>query len=302
MVISNVSDKVAVGLQSDISTIATTTDLLMGKIESLTYQEIESLDKFASVGDDSTYGDIEEQLYYVEGVLTTKLTKNSVENVLEACLGEKTSATGTYTFEVKNNSTKYYTFKARHNSTQYAEITGAVVNSFTLEVSTEGYAVATLNYNARKLELKTGSVSQTQDTSKVFTYLDCNGKYNTTDFVISTFSISGDWNVDMTEGRGIQIEGTDRRLVGDIIRHRCNVTASVDYRVDSSFLTFGYEDEKGFVDIDLILNRGTSNQHTFTLLNCKTDNREQSVTNEDSIKEGSFDVEAKSMQVVGDEA
>jgi len=301
MAISHVSDNIVVGEQNDFPTKAETFDEVVGYVESFSYNEVENLDKFASVGSGAKYSNIEEQLYYVEGTLTTKATKSSLPFMLKAVLGNYSVDNGTYTAEIDKGNKSYWTVKAQHNDTQVAVITGVVFTNFQFEVSVDGYLVLTADYIGQKCSIETESIDGTVPEDDVYVWLDCNGKVGSDEFVANTFSVSGDWNVDATEGRGIQTASDgERRLLKDVIRHRCNVSGSVDYRVNGDLNIFGYSDNITSQDVVLTASRGSENTHTFTLENCKLDNKEQDVNNEDSIKEGSFDIEGINIIVEGD--
>ena len=301
MAISHVSDNIVVGEQDDFSTVAADFNEIAGYVESFSYNEVENLDKFASVGSGAKYSNIEEQLYYVEGTLTTKATKSSLGFMIKAVLGNYEVTDGKYSAEVDTGSKSYWTIKAQHNDTQVAVITGVVFTNFQFEVSVDGYLVLTADYIAQKCDIETEVIDGTVPEDDVYVWLDCKGQVGSDNFVANTFSISGDWNVDATEGRGIQTAGTgERRLLKDVIRHRCNVSGSVDYRVNGDLDVFGYADNVTAQDVVLTASRGADNEHTFTLEKCKLDNKEQEVNNEDSIKEGSFDIEGLNIKITGD--
>ena len=83
MVQSNVSNQVVGGNESTYGTIASTFDLLMGAIESFSWNESESNEAVGAVGSGALPLKNEAGLYLVSGTLTTKPTKTSLPVLLD---------------------------------------------------------------------------------------------------------------------------------------------------------------------------------------------------------------------------
>ena len=298
MAISNVSNEVVFGEESTYGTLASTFTEQFGAIESFSYTEVETIEQIGSVGSGHNPLRNEAGLYSVTGTLVTKPTKAALPRLLELFFGTRVDATD-YTITDSIDVTSI-SAKAQHSLTQTAQITGIVFTTISIDASKDGFATISMDYIGQKLTVATETVSYTQPTESLFSWLDIFGTYNSNSVEANTWTITGDWGIDAGQGRGIEsVAAGSRRLIQRVIKNNLVLGGNVDLVVQDTN-EMGYEDEKTDRTMVLTMSRGTDNTHVFTLTGCQLDNKASEQTPEDGIKNFTADFVALDISITGD--
>jgi len=300
MVHSKIVDEVVAGNETTYGTLASTFTLALGAIESFSYTENENVQPINGVGNGWTPIKNEDGLYHVSGSLVSKPTKSSLPVLLEYFFGNRVDATD-YTV-IDSTTIKSMSFKAQHTPTQTVQITGAVFTNINIEASKDGFLVISLDYIAKKLTVATETVTYTQPTDSVFMWVDTYGTWGGSAVKANAWTITGDWNIDPNDGRGLEsVAAGERRLIQRVIKNNLTLGGSADLLVDGAISELGYADERTDKTLVFTVSRGTDNQHDFTLSGCRTNNKSSDEGSEAGIKNLTFDIaSALDISIAGD--
>lgn len=298
---SNILNEVVLGEESTYGTAPGTFTEAFGAIESFSYTENESIEEIGAIGSGATPLTHEPGLYWVSGQLVTRPTKSSLPVILKAVLGARVDATD-YTITDDAATVLSYAARVHYNAANIGEITGLVFTNATLDVAKDGQMTLSLDYIAKKLEIKAGSASYTQPTDSIFTWLDVCGSYGGVNFIGNNISVTWDWNISESEGRGLECQvAGQRRLIQRVTKNNLSLSGSIDVDIDGTFQELGYVDDPTKKNLVVTMERGTDNQHVLTLTNCLLDNKSVEATTDNGIKNMTADVAgATDISIAGD--
>jgi len=300
VVISNVNNKYIAAKETVYGTTpGTFTSVDFGHIQKITISEEENMEKVASVNSGHLYALFEDGLYWANVSIDTLVSKASLPILLEACMGKKVETTD-YTITTDPTNDDSYSIKVTYSTADIALINGFGIKDWEITAAKGDKVALTMNGIARKVSNVTEVIAPTTNTDELFKDLDASVTIGGNSFVLNSFSISSNWNVTDDEGRGIEsVSAGDRRLITTIIRHRLDVSGSYEAEVSDS-AEFGYTEERSDEAIIFTLNRGTDNEHTFTMTKTRSVSRSMDSTIENSKKVISYDYEAIDVGAVGD--
>lgn len=286
-------------METDYGTLPTTfTSVNLGHIQSINISEEENIEKLSSLNSGHTAATFEDGLYWASVSIETKATKASLPQLLKMCLGTVDETTDyTASSSLTLNS---YAIKVSYLTTNIVRILGFAVKDFSISI-TKGETVAfTINGIAKITEKVTETLNTTTNTDKIFSWLDASVTVNSEDYVLNNFTIEGNWNVTDDEGRGIEtVPANERRLIQTVIKNRFDISGSYEMEIENT-AEIGYEDERTDEAIVLTLERGTDNEHVFTLAETRSGSREYNATIENGKKVVSYNYEALDLSVTGD--
>ena len=289
MVQSNISNQVVGGNESAYGTLASTFDLLMGAIDTFSWNEAESIESTGAVGSGPLPLKNEPGLYLVTGTLVTRPTKTSLPVLLELFFGSRTDVDD-YSITEDADVVKSISVKAQHTATDTVQITGLVFTNLSIDMAKDGLLSLSMDYIAKKLITATETVSYTQPTDSCFSWLDISGTYDGNAFKGNSVTMTADWNIDANDGRGLEtVSVGERRLIQRVLKNNLTLGGNFDLLIENTN-EIGYTDEK--VDKTLIVTvaRGTDNEHTFTYTGTQLDNKNFEATHEDGIKNFTADI------------
>jgi hypothetical protein len=272
-----------------------------GHIQRITVGEEENSQKLAGINSGHLYALFEDGLYFVNVSIETIISKAALPNLLEACCGSRSDSTD-YTITTSKDYNSY-SLKVSHTDETTGDI--ILINGFTVkdfEISiTKGETITlTMNGIAKKAAKSTASISVTTNTDKVFMDLDAKITVGGNTIIANSFTLSGNWNATDDEGRGIEDPGVgERRLLQRFTKHVLDLNGSYEALVSDND-EFGYTEERTDEAIVLTINRGTDNEHVFTMSNTRSFNREKELTRDNSLRVVSYDYEALNVSITGD--
>ena len=299
MVISNISNQINIGEQSDFETEASSYDDNFGFIQSFSYSENETVTQVGAVGGGMFYNKNEPGVYSVSGTLVTRVTKSTLPTVLTAFFGSYSDDGTDYTV-VPEKTIIPYSVKAQHTLTKVVKITGLVFTNLTIDASKDGFMELSLDYFAQKLEKQTETLTTTLPSDALFSWLDIAGTYDSEPIKANNYSLSFDWNMDANDGRGLEDVATgSRRLIQRAIKNNLTVSGSFEALIENCN-EMGYADEKPDKTLVLTTSRGTDNAHTITLTGCQLDNKDSELGVDAGMKTISADILARGVSITGD--
>ena len=298
---SNVNNKYEMAEETTFGTTPVSfTQLDFGQIKSINIDEEENMEKLSSINGGHTANLFEDGLYFANVTIETQCTKASLPNILKACL-EGYSDDGT-DYAVVSSIADYtsYTLRVSWESTERVVINGLAIKDFKITAAKGETVAVSLICNAKVCTKEVGTITATPNTDKIFKDLDVSVTVGGQSFVLNSFDIKGNWNVTDSEGRGIEsVPVGERRLLQCFIRHMFDVSGSYEAEVDTN-AEFGYTEERSDEIILFTLNRGTDNEHVFTMNNTRSGGRSMPITTDNSKKLISYDYEALDVSVSGD--
>lgn len=270
----------------------------LGHIQKIGISEQENIEKLSSMNSGHLSALIEDGLYWANVSIETKLTKASMPVILKMCMGTVAEATDyTATSSLVRNS---YSLKVSYLANKVALINGLVVKDFQITAAKGEMLAITMNCIAAKVTKSTEELSVSTNIDKPFSWLDCKATIGGNAHVLNSFNISGNWNITDDEGRGIEaVASGSRRLINNVIKHRFDVNGSYEAEVSDN-LEFGYADERVDEAIVFTVERGTDNEHVFTLSKTRSNAKNYEATIENSKRIVSCDFEALDLGVTGD--
>lgn len=303
-VISNVSNKYIFGSEVTYGIIpGGLVQLDIGHVQSISVDEDESLEEVASINSGHTYFDFSEDLYNLSGQIVTKITKASLPVLLEALLGAKADTSlDTYTATsdpVTSDDLSYYMiFNTTTGKTK--RMAGICFTGGEINIEKDGSIEMTLNYQAQILSPATEVLDPSTTVGSLFRGLDASVSYDGNTTILDSFNITLDWNFDIGDSRGIEVAHSNgRRVIARVIRNTLTLEGNFETKMDDNIDT-GYSDERTGVPIVLTLNRGSDNQHVFTIATSKTSTRSRDLNNDNSTKIITCDFLGIDLAVVGD--
>eukprot|EP00918_Siedleckia_nematoides_P057635 GHVU01125659.1.p1 GENE.GHVU01125659.1~~GHVU01125659.1.p1 ORF type:complete len:301 (+),score=26.65 GHVU01125659.1:1080-1982(+) len=296
--ISHISDKVLFGEEVTFGTLSGTMTKDFGVVESVSATENENTERIGGINSGHKTSKFADGLYYVTGTLETLATKDSLPNLLEAFFGSRSDSTD-YTI-TSTTSRKSYSLQLEYTSGTYIQLVGVVFKTINLDVAKDGNLSVSMDYVGKKLTEETGTLTVTDNTDKIFKYLDVSMTYAGTSLVTNSMNISGDWNIDDTEGRGIEsVAAGERRLIQRVVSHALNLSGSFEVEVKTNF-EVGYEDERTDKALLLTVSRETDNEHIFNLGECRLTSKDFLGNTENSRRLMVGNYEAKGITITGD--
>lgn len=303
-VISNVANRYIFGQETTYGTLpGVITALDIGHVQSITVDEDESTEEVNSMNSGHTVFDYSDDLYNVSGQIVTKITKASLPVLLEALLGAiANTSLDTYTATtdpVCSDDLSYY-MKFNTTTGKTKQMLGICFTGGEIAVEKDGSIEMTLNYQAQILSPATETLSPSTTVGALFRGLDATVTYDSNDTILDSFNLTLDWNLDLGDSRGIEVaHANGRRVIKRVIRNNLSLSGSFESQMDDNIDT-GYEDERTSIAIVLTLNRGTDNQHTFTVNTSRTNTRSRDLNNDNATKKLSCDFLGSDISVVGD--
>ena len=299
MVISNISNQINIGEQSNFTTEASSYDKNFGFIQSFSYSENETIEQVGAVGGGMFFNRNEPGVYSVTGTLVTRVTKSTLPNVLKSFFGNYSDDGTDYTV-IPDKTVMSYSVKAQHTLTEVAKITGLVFTNLTIDASKDGFMELSLDYFARKLDIVSETLTTTLPSDAMFSWLDIFGTYDSNAIKANNYSLSFDWNMDANDGRGLEnVSAGERRLIQRAIKNNLTVSGSFEALIENSN-ELGYADEKTDKILVLTSSRGTDNAHTITLTGCQLDNKDSELNSDTGMKTISADILAREVTITGD--
>jgi len=276
------------------------TSVDFGHIQSITLDEEENVTKERGINSGHTAALFEDGLYWVNTSIKILVTKASLPFLLELMMGSKTDDGTDYTIVSDNEVSNSYSIKLKHTATDIVLINGFDIKDWSIEGAKGESVSITLNGISKKATTPAETLTVTKNTDKIFKDLDMSVTVGGNSFVLNNFSIVGNWNVTDDEGRGIEaVSAGERRLIQRVIKHGFDVSGSYEAEVDDN-TEFGYVEERSDEVIVFTLNRGTDNEHVFTMSNTRSGGRGMERNNEKSKVIISYDYEALDISVLGD--
>lgn len=289
MVQSNISNQVVGGVETTYGTMPGSFNLLMGAIDTFSWNESESTEQIGAVGSGSLPLKNEPGLYLVTGTLVTRPTKTSLPVLLALFFGSRTDVTD-YTIVNDDTSIDSISVKAQHTATETVQITGLVFTNLNIDMAKDGLLSLSMDYIAKKLVTATETVTYTQPTDACFTWLDICGTYDGNAFTGNSVTMTADWNIDANDGRGLEcVAEGERRLIQRVIKNNLTLGGNFDVLIENTN-EIGYEDEKTDKTLVVTVARGTDNEHTFTYTGTQLDNKNFEATHENGIKNFTADI------------
>lgn len=277
------------------------TKLDFGQVQTIEFTEDESLEEVASINTGHTIGHLEPGVY--KGSITVNLrpTKSCLPVVLEAISGLRTNnSDGTYTVTTTLDNNYSYYIQATGDLTNIWDLSGVCFTSATLNVNKGSITSIDLTGVFKKASSAAGSVVPLTNNSALFSFLDSYVTIGAANLVCNSFTVTLDWNTSEDDSRAIQEMGAgERRLIAQVVKNRLKVSGSVECYT-STDIDSGYDDELDIRDIVVVLNRGSDNEHTFTITNTATTNRKTTLNVENNAKVMSFDYTGVDCSITGD--
>ena len=300
--ISNINNKYQLAKESTYGTLpGPFTALDFGHVQSITATQVENIERLTSINGGHLTNRFEDGIYYVSGSIELLCTKASLPLVLEAYFGGYSDDATDYTITSAPSTASSYSIKVELDSTKTLQVTGMAFTTFNMEAAKDGNVSINMDFIAQKMIKATETLTVTPNTDKIFKGLDTTITFDADNYVFNSFSLSSSWNIDDTEGRGIEtVTDGDRRTIKRVIRHSLDVSGSFEFEASDSFEEIEYSDERTDKQIVLTLNRGTDNAHVFTLANCRTDSEELPLSVDNSVRVITADFEAIDVGVTGD--
>jgi hypothetical protein len=305
-VLSQVGNQYVVSKEEEFGELPSPfTKLDFGIIKTINIKEDETLVEIAGINSGHTLDRIEDGVYRCTVSISTQVTKNSLPTLLEALFGVVTldhPTSGKYTIisdHINSDELSYY-MKTTDTDGVVWNLAGMHFTQGVLNVA-KGQVV-TLDLTATvKMTTKTEeSLTPLTDVSDLFMDLDSAVVFGENSGILNSFSLTLNWNVKDDDGRGIEeVPSGERRLIQRVIRHRLSCTGSFESYLDEDLNT-GYVEERVPLEIVLTLNRGTANEHEFTITGAKTATRTNNLTADSDSKVFSADFTAIDAGVVGD--
>ena len=289
MVQSNISNQVVFGDESTYGTLSSAFTLLMGAVDTFSWNESESTEPIGSLGSGSLPLKNEPGLYLVTGTLVTRPTKSSLPVLLDYFFGDRTDVDD-YTIVNDDTTIKSISVKAQHTATDTVQITGLVFTNLSIDMAKDGIMSLSMDYIAKKLITATETVTYTQPTDACFTWLDISGTYGGNAFKGNSVVMTADWNIDANDGRGLETVGAgERRLIQRVVKNNLTLGGNFDVVIENTN-EIGYEDEKTDQTLIVTVSRGTDNAHTFTYTGTQLDNKNFEATHENGVKNFTADI------------
>lgn len=281
--ISHVSDKVKFGQEeTSYGTLSADMSLDMGHIQSLSMTENEGLQRINSVNGGFTTNKFEDGVYYVSGTLETLATKASLPNILEAFFGSRSDSTD-YTI-TPSSTVVSYSMQAEYTTGYYAQIVGVVFTTISIDVTRDGNIAISMDYVGKKLTLESGSLSVSASADNIFLGLDASMTYGGSSLVANSFSLSASWNVDDTEGRGVEsVSAGERRLIQRVFKHALELDGSFEVYTQNNF-EMGFTADRSDSAFIFTVARGSDNEHVFTVSAARTETKELTVNTDNSVR------------------
>lgn len=301
-ILSQVNNKYIIAKESTFGTKPSPfTKLDFGQVQTIEFTQDETIEEANSINTGHTIGHIEPGIY--KGTITMSLrpTKSCLPVVLEAIAGSRTNnSDGTYTITTTLTNNYSYYVQATDASDTIWDIAGVCFTSATLNVQKGNITTIDLNGYFREASSGAGTVTPITNNSDLFSFLDCYVEFGGNSTVMNSFTLTLDWNASEDDFRGIQeMAAGERRLIAQVVKNRLKVSGSAECYLDSN-INIGYDDDLTTNDIVVVLNRGTDNEHTFTVSDAVTTNRKNTLNTENNAKVMSFDYTGVDASVVGD--
>lgn len=303
-VLSNVGNRYIIAEESDYGTTPDPfTALDFGHIQTISINEDDSVEEIASMNSGHTLLDLDDDLYNLSGTITTKCTKASLPVILRALLGDYTdNLDDTYTIITSPVSSDDLSYAMKFNTTtgKVKLMRGIGFIGGEITINKDDSVEISLDYQAQILTAATETLSVSTNVGDVFRGLDGTITYDGNPTIMDNFTISMDWNVEPTDGRGIEVaHANGRRVINRIVRHTLSLTGSFESEMSDDIDT-GYVDERSNVPIVLTLGRGTSNDHVFNIATSRSTTRARDLNNDNTTKKISGDFTGLDIQVDGD--
>lgn len=303
-VISNVDNKYLFGKESTYGTIpGSITQLDIGHVQSISIDEDEGTERNDSMNSGFTPTDFEDGVYNVSGQIVTRATKASIPVILEAILGTLTdNSDDTYTMTTNNVSSDAlsYCMKVNNTTGKTLQIAGISFTGGEGRIEKDGFFELTMNYQAQIVKTATETIDPSTTIGSPFHSLDSYVTYDGNATILDSFNFSIDWGFDISDSRGIEAaHANGRRVIKRVVRHNMTLEGSFESKSDDNIDT-GYIDERTSVDIVLVVSRGTSNEHTFTISTSRTKTRSRELNNDSETRVLSADFVGKDISVTGD--
>lgn len=303
-VLSNVGNRYIIAEEATYGTIpAPFTALDFGHIQTISVNEDDSVEEVNSMNSGHTLLDLDDDLYDLSGTIVTKCTKASLPVLLKALFGDFTdNLDDTYTIITAPVSSDDLSYSMKFNSTtgKIKLMKGIGFTGGEITINKDDSVEISLNYQAQILTPATESLSVSTNVGDVFRGLDGIVTYDGVSTIMDNFTMSLDWNVEPSDGRGIEAaHANGRRVINRIVRHNLTLSGTFESEMDDEIDT-GYVDERSNVPIVLALSRGVDNLHTFTIAASRTTTRARDLDNENTTKKISGDFTGIDVAVDGD--
>lgn len=302
---SNVNNRYIICKESSYGTFPNTPTLLdFGYVQTISLNEEENVERNDAINTGHTPASLENGIYSVSGSITTRPTHSSIQNLLEALCGdiEIDGLTGKYsiiTAPVVSDDLSY-ALKYTSQTGKIKIVTGISFTGGEISVNRDGMVEFTLNYTAQLVENDTETLSPETTIGKPYWGLDCYVKIDGEKLILDDFSISLDWGVDDADSRGIEDAGVGkRRAILRVVRNNLTLNGSFTAHLNSTLDT-GYLDEPIDRTIELIMSRGTTNEHVFTIETSRINSRGDELTTDNGVRKQTIDYEGIDLSVSGD--
>ena len=196
--------------------------------------------------------------------------------------------------------TNSYSVNAEYTKEKFVTINGLVVKDATIEFNKENIIIFKMNYVAKKLQVKDGTIATISFPDTSFLGLDSYGVYNNSNIFIDSFNCSINWGVNDTEGRTIEkVEDGERRQIKRVIKHLLEVNGSMNIEVDNSF-EIGYNDNVESQNLNMTIKRGENNEHKFLLQNTIINTKNMTINKENQKRIIDANFDSQNISVIGD--
>jgi len=302
-VISNVGNRYIIGKETTYGIVpGVITALDFGHIQTISADEDESTEEVSSMNSGHTTFDFSDDLYNLSGQIVTKITKASLPVILEALFGgyALTSAdTYTVTSDVVSSDDLSYYMKFNTSTGKTMHMTGISFTGGEITIEKDGSIEMTLNYQAQLLDPQTEALSPSTNVGNLFHGLDATVSYDGNTTILDNFTMTADWNLEIGDSRGIEAaHANGRRVIKRVVRNNLTLNGNFSSHMDANIDT-GYEDERSSVEIILTLNRGSDNQHIWTIPTSKTNTRSRELNNDNTSKQLLCDFLGTDVSIVG---
>lgn len=193
-----------------------------------------------------------------------------------------------------------YSMIAEYVPGKLAKITGIVIKDISVDFQLNSPVVIKMNYIAKSLDLTNGDINNLSFPDTTFFSFDCYSTLSDKDIYVNSFSLNSNWNISDEEGRALEkVKYDERRKIKRVIKHLLDVTGNLDIEVDEDF-NIGYRNDIVTYKNDFIMNRGSGNEHKFTINNFVISNKDMTINKENTKRNITSSYMAQNFSVIGD--